>query len=375
MEKTQMDEDHIVDFLKSKVEIWCFPRLLRELYRGTQNLQTLLTEKLTAYEAGKEENKEQISRKVRNWLGGRNQPANREEVFKICFALSLGEERSEKLLLSTAESGIHYRNPRELIYAFCLRRGFDYPQAQELIEALEQTGAPKSSLEHQKLVRQTWAEEPTQHLTISIKNEFRNITETNELKKFIRDNQGVFGIHHNTAYRKFVAMLEYLLRGVSDNYTFTDVPREKKYSIERVTEEYLRMGVPYQKKIRQCTKVEKFIKKHWPSPKMVQEMYSRKRDVNRKTLLLLYLVTEGMGVEVSEKSFVLEHCKRMDMMMASCGMALLNLHNPFDYLVVQSLNLENDDDFMSWKLERMLRKIFRNDGKTVYLEKQDNSCT
>ena len=102
MEKTQMDEDHIVDFLKSKVEIWCFPRLLRELYRGTQNLQTLLTEKLTAYEAGKEENKEQISRKVRNWLGGRNQPANREEVFKICFALSLGEERSEKLLLSTA---------------------------------------------------------------------------------------------------------------------------------------------------------------------------------------------------------------------------------------------------------------------------------
>ena len=163
MEKTQMDEDHIVDFLKSKVEIWCFPRLLRELYRGTQNLQTLLTEKLTAYEAGKEENKEQISRKVRNWLGGRNQPANREEVFKICFALSLGEERSEKLLLSTAESGIHYRNPRELIYAFCLRRGFDYPQAQELIEALEQTGAPKSSLEHQKLVRQTWAEEPTQH--------------------------------------------------------------------------------------------------------------------------------------------------------------------------------------------------------------------
>ena len=33
MEKTQMDEDHIVDFLKSKVEIWCFPRLLRELYR------------------------------------------------------------------------------------------------------------------------------------------------------------------------------------------------------------------------------------------------------------------------------------------------------------------------------------------------------
>ena len=142
-----------------------------------------------------------------------------------------------------------------------------------------------------------------------------------------------------------------------------------------MTEEYLRMGVPYQKKNRQCTKVEKFIKKHWPSPKMVQEMYSRKRDVNRKTLLLLYLVTEGMGVEVSEKSFVLEHCKRMDMMMASCGMALLNLHNPFDYLVVQSLNLENDDDFMSWKLERMLRKIFRNDGKTVYLEKQDNSCT
>ena len=89
--------------------------------------------------------------------------------------------------------------------------------------------------------------------------------------------------------------------GVSENDTLTDVPREKKYSIERVTEEYLRMGVPYQKKNRQCTKVERFIKKHWPSPKMVQEMYSRKRDVNRKTLLLLYLVTEGMAWRCRKK--------------------------------------------------------------------------
>lgn len=370
-ESFPLKEEQIVGFLRSKTEVWYFSRLLEEVYGNPEAARHVLTEKLSEYESDSGENREQISRKVRNWFNGKNKPSNREEMFKICFALRLDLEQSEKLFLSAEDCGIHYRNPRELIYAFCLKKGYDYPRAQEILRQSGQEATPKNTLEHHEMIRRTSDTESTSFMTVSIKDEFKNINDVDELKTFIEKNQALFGLHHNTAYRKFKIMLNYLLEGVSENNKYTDAPGEKRYSIERVTEEYLRMGLPYQKRSRHYSKVEKMIKRHWPSPKMVQEMYSRKRDVNRKTLLLLYLATEGMGVDVKEKSFVPEHCQRMDMMLSSCGMTLLNLHNPFDYLVVQSLYLENDDDFMSWKMERILKKLFEPPYQPAYIASEE----
>ena len=96
-------------------------------------------------------------------------------------------------------------------------------------------------------------------------------------------------------------------------------------------------------------------------------MASRKQDVNRKTLLILYLATEGMGIEIPEDRFVEEHFRRINLMLSDCGMALLNLHNPFDYLVLQCLHLEDEDDFMSRRMERFLCRIFKEPEQTAYL--------
>lgn len=361
------EEEQMALFLEKRVESWSFPRLLGEIYHGETPLQIRLIDKLTGYETDSEDSRDKISRKVRNWLRGCNQPANREELFKISFALNLDEKGAEKILFSTAESGIHYRNPRELIYAFCLRKGYDYPKAQEILAELGYLQFPSSSLENQQAVRQLSDLEPDQYITTSIKDEFKAVQDIDELREFLRQYEHQFGLHHNTAYRKFVLMMDYLLDG-NLNSDYAGAPREKKLSIEQATEEYLRMGVPYQKKNGSHTKLQKLIKKNWPSPKVMQEMYSRKRDVNRKTLLLLYLATEGMGVEVSEKSFAAEHFQRMNLMLSACGMTLLNPHNPFDYLVAQSLHLKNEDDFMSWKMERLLNRLFRNNRQSAYIE-------
>lgn len=363
----QLKEEQIVELLKAKAEVWQFPRLLEEIGGDTVLLRHVLTEKMIEYDTDGEESREQISRKVRNWFNGKNQPSNREEMFKICFALGLGLEKAEKFLLSAEECGIHYRNPRELIYAFCLKKGYGYLESRELVRILGQDDVPRSTLECQKMIRRSSSVESTEHMTISVRDDFKNIENENELKLFLKENQHVFGLHHNTAYRKFKRMLDCLMSGNSENNRYTDAPDEKRYSIVRVTEEYLRLGIPYEKRSVGYSKVEKMLKKHWPSVKTVQEMYSRKRDVNRKTLLLLYLATEGMGISVAEESFVEEHCQRMDMMLLSCGMPLLNLHNPFDYLAVQSLLLESDDDFMSWKMERILRKLFRETYQPAYI--------
>ena len=148
-----------------------------------------------------------------------------------------------------------------------------------------------------------------------------------------------------------------------------DLPHEKAYSVNRVVEEYLRMGMPYDKKSSGYTRIQKEIKKHWPTAKTINEMYRRKMDVDRKTLLLLYLATEGMIVAEKEDrdSWAALHRRRMDLMLTECGMAVLDLHSPFDYLIMQAIRREQEEDFMSLRMEWMLRKIFSGKRPAAYI--------
>ena len=366
-----MDTDTLIDFLNEKMESFSFSRLLAELYEGTEPLKKRLTEKLAFYESlesGGEKNQEQTARKIRYWLKGHSLPGSREELFKICFALGLTLEQSEQLFCVTAESGVHYRNPKELIYAFCIRDKRDYPEARNMAGCFfpKDESLPLSTAEYQHKIRESSGQESWQVPTISIRDEFKHVKNEEELFSLLERYRSFFGFHHNTAYRKFCLMMDYLSDCRQDNEP-AGLPEEKKYSIQRTTEEYLRMGVPYEKKNASKSRLLRLIKKHWPSPRSVQEMASRKQDVNRKTLLILYLATEGMGVEIPEDRFVEEHFQRINLMLSDCGMALLNLHNPFDYLVIQCLHLEDEDDFMSRRMERFLCRIFREPDPAAYL--------
>ena len=75
-------------------------------------------------------------RRVRNWEQGKNAPTSREDLFRIAFALELDEEQTSGLLGLCTDYGIHYRNGRELTYAYCLRRGLNYEQASDLYASL-----------------------------------------------------------------------------------------------------------------------------------------------------------------------------------------------------------------------------------------------
>ena len=62
-----------------------------------------------------------MSRNIRNWINGINIP-QREQLFQICFALELDENSASQLIASISDTGIHYRNSEELVYAFGLRK-------------------------------------------------------------------------------------------------------------------------------------------------------------------------------------------------------------------------------------------------------------
>lgn len=90
--------------------------------------------------------------------------------------------------------------------------------------------------------------------------------------------------------------------------------------------------------------------------------------MDRKTLMLLYLATEGMTAgDEAEESCIREHFRRINLMLSECGMAGLNPHSPFDYLVLQAINKENDEDCMSYRMEWMLHRLFGGRQRPAYI--------
>ena len=136
--------------------------------------------------------------------------------------------------------------------------------------------------------------------------------------------------------------------------------------MEEVVETFLRLNVPLDKKTAGYSNVQKIIKKYWPGARSIKAMKSRSEDVNRKTLLLLYIANSGAlddkYAEVDEdyldaEAFLELHCKRMNKMLYESGMSRIDPRNMFDYLVLYCLRPE-DEIFMSDRMQSLMEELF-----------------
>ena len=260
-----------------------------------------------------------MSRNVRNWMNGINIP-QREQLFQMCFALELDESRASQLLASISDTGIHYRNPEELVYAFGLRQKMSYGETvqlkNEIMEKYYQN--KKDALSSEK-------NREAKIYTRQIQRKFLDEVHTVEdLKQFFEENSGVFGKIHEAAYDEFMRMLKllqnpetdfeaYWMQYLKENTGYSEEERQKeverikqdlkKKSVEEIIEEYLRMYVPKntsRKKTgegkRNYTYLQRVIKKNWPSESIISKMKTKEMDVSRKVLLLLFLLTEEFEV-------------------------------------------------------------------------------
>lgn len=336
-----------VEFLKNGMKVRTFRDNIRDIY-GTEDCEKLLAEGLCnctwLYES-KIVQSDSMRKKIRNWMAGKNFPTDREEIFQICFTLNLGLEESERLLSRLTEQGIHYRNSREVIYAYCLKYHLGYENA---LRMSKQVTKEKSKEKESK--------EP---LTQIMKIGFQDIKAEEDLFSFILNNKMRMGNSHNTAYSYFTKMLS-ILSGEG-------LKGEEKYSMEDIADIYLRLNVPEDKKTSGYSNVQKIVKKYWPGARAVKAMKSRSEEVNRKTLLLLYIVTGGMANEeydesdeayISSEEFLEFHCKKMNRMLRDCGMSRMDPRNIFDYLVLYCLRPE-DDIFMSDRMSLLMAEIFK----------------
>ena len=328
-----------VEFLRSGMQMRSFRDVLRLVY-GNDQVEQRLTQALC--QMNESVQPDSIRRKISNWMNGRALPTEREEVFRICFALGLSLEQSESMLNLLTDQGIHYRNLQEVIYAYCLRFGLSYHDASHLMQQLRGERASNSGYPETRLIAQ----------------DFLSIHGEEDLLSFVARHRDQMGAYHNTAYGYFCKMLALL--------TGETLEGEKTYSMEYVADEYLRLNVPKEKKTARYSDVQKLVKKNWPSPRSIKAMKSRAEDVDRKTLLLLYLVTEGSWDEaydeldeayIQPREVLVEHCRRMNKMLMECGMRRIDPRSAFDYLLLYCLLPEEGMD-MSQRMSALAAELF-----------------
>lgn len=329
-----------VEFLLDGMQLRTFRDILRHVC-GREDLEKELI--LGLFAQSPDAQPDSIRRKVRNWMNGKNLPTEREDVFRICFALELNQEQADRMLGLLTDQGIHYRDVREMVYAYCLRYRLGYRYACGLAEQMTAQKADGDSREP---------------VTQAIRQGFQSVRAEEDLFSFILRHRTVLGSNHNTAYSYFCRMLTLL--------TGEELEGEAQYSMEYVADTYLRLNVPEDKKTSRYTDVQKLVKKYWPGARSIKAMKSRSEDVSRKALLLMYLVTGGVWEQeydeldesyIGPKEFLETHCRRMNKMLKACGMRRIDPRSVFDYLVLYCLRPE-DELFMSDRMAALAAEIF-----------------
>ena len=298
------------------------------------------------------ESESSVNRKVFNWLTGKNRPTSREDIFRISFALDLTEGQANYLLGLCTDYGIHYRDGRDTVYAWFLRTGRGYADAKSFYESLppiEQNGTVSS--------------QDTSHLTRKLRSDFLLVQNTEDLRTCYLENLKNFGFLHMRAFHYFDRYMAQLIHPSSS----LEDTQEKDYSLEAVMELYLQLSMPSSRSRSGYSVVQKLIKNNWPNATTLKDICARRKDVPRKLLLLLYVITENVVDQgyneldegyASDEERIEDHWWTINAILTDCGMPTLDLRNASDWLMMYAVTAS--DEAMSEKLEQVIEYMFRD---------------
>ncbi len=327
-----------------------FASTLQEQY-VYPNLQSRLISSFCAYEP--DASPAAITKKIQNWLKGKNQPSDREDIFRISFALDFTEKQASFLLGQCTEYGIHYRDGKDVIYAWFLRNDYGYEDARNFYSSLP----PLPSTDAFPELKET---ENSLHITRDMQNEFHSIHHVEYLRDAYIKNLPNFGRFHVRAYQYFEKYLRQLTHP-NVGYNGTD---ETDYSLETVMECYLALHMPSSRNRSRYSLVQKLLKKNWPNVTTLKNICAHRADVPRKLLLILYVVTENIAddddeiyEELTLQERLEKHWWMLDAILVDCGMPTLDPRNVMDWLILYALTAD-DDESASERMSSVIEKMF-----------------
>lgn len=322
-----------------------FDDTLRDMYPNDD-----LFFRLSAAFSSDGEQASSVTRKLRNWLSGKNRPTNREDIFRIAFALDFTEAQASYLLGLCTDYGIHYREGRDVVYAWFLRTGGGYEEAREFYNSL-----PPCPLYAQL------PQDSRSHLTRRMREDFSRVRTEEELRTLYLANLNSFGMLHTRAYSYFTKYMNQLIHPTT---AISDLV-EPDYSMEMVMQMYFHLNMPSDRNRTGYDVTQRLVKNNWPNATTLKEIRSRKKDVPRKLLLLLYVVTENVVDQsyseldegyISDEERIEDHWLTINAILSDCGMPALDLRNASDWLMMYAVTAT--DLTMSEQLEQVIECMF-----------------
>lgn len=351
----QMNPKMAAQYLKEeRLQLRSFCDVLKQMYSGEDLMLRLIQQ---FQDDSPDANPKSVSKKIHNWLSGKNRPNNREDVFHIGFALRLTVDQVNTLLGICTDYGIHYREAQDAVYSWFLRSQKTYFEAQRFLKSLP----PIPIRENLTYCTQS------RNVTRELRTAFMLAQTEEDLRQCYLENMEMMGHLHFRAYHYFT---KYLNQLIHPSCAWGGM-KEADYSIEAVMDQYLSMRMPSERSRVSYSVVQKLLKQNWPNATSLKNIRLRKEDVPRKLLLLLYVVTENViddEYDELDEDYVTpvdrleDHCWTLNAILSDCGMPPLDPRNATDWLILYSLAA--DDEPMSQRMEQVVEHMFADQQNT-----------
>ena len=370
-----MSPKQAAEFVNSCDQFRTFREKL-ERYAGEGDLRSKLMAGLRLYHP--EAKSDSLDRKVRMWINGQVDLAlDRKTIKEFAFIFEFTVEQADSFLALMTDEGFRWRDPEDIISVFALNCGMDYLDAERL---RKQIGEVKANADG--------SESNDENLTDLVRDEIMCLTTEEQLKAYLAENGNKFGKCRNRAWHLFMTFMERLKEPVLDENVQQMIEKghlkpEKNKKTFAILKEYLhRELIPQGEKRasilnnKRLSKTQKAILKNilsaWPDENMLKNMENQKAPVSRKVLLMLFLALdedpeEEMfrngedDFEISPEELIRDRYEsrysRMNLMLGSCGFRLLDPRNPFDWLILYSISVE-DLFYRDQQMENMLEELF-----------------
>ena len=377
---------------------------------GQENPKDMLVEGLLKNHPGSK--RDSISRKVRNWLTGRTLSVEKTEGFELAQIMGLTLNQTDEFLRMALGEGIHWRQPEEIVWSYSIQNQMNYSDTCCLLKQLQKTLSAEPKIEDRPGVFTGDIQETLTPLVFCGSEE--------ELLRGIREQQGVMGRFHNTAYDLFMSYFRQLETGKTlqereqekeiqaqitkleelkkhcpgsvdgqavrekTDQLRKELNREKVMSSKEVLKNYIYYNHIYRElgkepkqkaagsspmvKRKITHKIQKTIAAGWPDEINVSKMKNRRMDITRKALILLFLAADDGGaahleteygeeVDLTRDEMLEEISTRMNQMLHVCGFSGLDARNPFDWMVLYCI-CEEDIFEIDHKMSQILSAIF-----------------
>ena len=370
-----------VNFLKKELVTRNVRSILEKFSKGRdlKIVQKILADGLVANRPDME--RSAVERRIRIWMDPKSpHTLKKQDAIEVAFHLQLTGKEADEFLALISEEKLHWRDVEEIVYGYGLEHHLSYGECRKILNR------PRIQDVLQKVSDyQTVEEIGEDGYTEFVKRDVERLDTVEELETYLQENYERLGHFHNTAYDIFTEMLERLMNPASEVeelHLFDEVVEKETYTVRDIVKDLLyqepvlaakQKAVKSKKEVKkgQLSKeqqytldiIQKKIADSWPDEVSISKMKNRRMDVTRKVLILLFLVTDGDYQEEDEESEwsaeeVFEDViARLDDMLFFCGYSALDPRNPFDWLVIYCIYVEDLLD-IDPKMQAVLNEVY-----------------